>query len=380
MILRFSNYNYFSILLLCVTSVCFAQEQTFDTIFSKQESCFVPPIASKQYRLKGNVKNLEIITSIKNGNNLKTHQILCFSKTGLLLKSKYYNENSKNEVDIRFYHYNKVRLDSITKNDKTSKEAFFYDNQNRLIKKIDYGIQVENKNDIREVEHFFYNKKNYIIKSIKDSLRLITECEFNNDNQVTETKLHYINDPQKINIYGNHYGKYKDKVDYTTITNNGKIISKSTFKYDNKKYPVEYTHEDFLNKIKIITTIKRNFDQHDNVILKTESQKDYNRIDQYLIEYFTEKDLNEIDTPIEGKYPEASQRFLTKNDLIGLNANEIKILRNEIYARHGYIFKNKELKNYFGQQSWYIAIYDDVSCYLSGIEKNNIAFIKENFE
>lgn len=29
------------------------------------------------------------------------------------------------------------------------------------------------------------------------------------------------------------------------------------------------------------------------------------------------------------------------------------LARNEIYARHGYIFKNQDLQEYFGSKSWY---------------------------
>jgi len=32
---------------------------------------------------------------------------------------------------------------------------------------------------------------------------------------------------------------------------------------------------------------------------------------------------------------------------------DLKIMRNEIYARHGYVFKDTELRNYFEKQSWY---------------------------
>ena len=32
---------------------------------------------------------------------------------------------------------------------------------------------------------------------------------------------------------------------------------------------------------------------------------------------------------------------------------DLGMMRNEIYARHGYVFRNKELQNYFEKQSWY---------------------------
>lgn len=38
-----------------------------------------------------------------------------------------------------------------------------------------------------------------------------------------------------------------------------------------------------------------------------------------------------------GQYPFASERLLTEDDLAGRSAYDLKIMRNEIFARHGYI-------------------------------------------
>ena len=52
-------------------------------------------------------------------------------------------------------------------------------------------------------------------------------------------------------------------------------------------------------------------------------------------------------------------------------------MRNEIFARHGYIFKTPEMKSYFSQQSWYHGQYNDVNSMLSAIEKQNIELIRK---
>ena len=52
-------------------------------------------------------------------------------------------------------------------------------------------------------------------------------------------------------------------------------------------------------------------------------------------------------------------------------------MRNEIFARHGYIFELPEMKSYFAQQSWYHGQYNDVIRMLSAIEKQNIELIKK---
>lgn len=51
--------------------------------------------------------------------------------------------------------------------------------------------------------------------------------------------------------------------------------------------------------------------------------------------------------------PDSSTRYLSKSDLYGLSAEQCRIARNEIYARHGRIFQDEGLQAYFSQFSWY---------------------------
>jgi hypothetical protein len=79
---------------------------------------------------------------------------------------------------------------------------------------------------------------------------------------------------------------------------------------------------------------------------------------------------------VPGKYPEGSTRLLTYNDVAGKSTWELKIMKNEIYARHGYIFKTPELRSYFESQPWYKPMSEDVTDLLNNIEIQNAAFIK----
>ncbi len=51
--------------------------------------------------------------------------------------------------------------------------------------------------------------------------------------------------------------------------------------------------------------------------------------------------------------PDSGSRYLTEEDLAGLTEEEIFLARNEIYARHGYIFNDAALSDYFNSKSWY---------------------------
>lgn len=82
----------------------------------------------------------------------------------------------------------------------------------------------------------------------------------------------------------------------------------------------------------------------------------------------------QINSSSSGLYPQTSERKLTKDELIGLSPKDLRIMRNEIYARHGYIFDSKSLKNYFESQGWYVPTSKDVK--LTSIETYNIDIIK----
>jgi len=64
-------------------------------------------------------------------------------------------------------------------------------------------------------------------------------------------------------------------------------------------------------------------------------------------------------------------------DVKDLNADKIRLLKNEIYARNGYEFDNYRFQEYFDSKSWYKSIQDNKKVVLNDIEKKNIAFLKE---
>lgn len=63
--------------------------------------------------------------------------------------------------------------------------------------------------------------------------------------------------------------------------------------------------------------------------------------------------------------------------LKALSRNEIRLMKAEILARHGYAFKTKEFADYFSGKSWYIADEHYNSTFLSSTEQQNIKFIME---
>ncbi len=71
-----------------------------------------------------------------------------------------------------------------------------------------------------------------------------------------------------------------------------------------------------------------------------------------------------------------STQKLTEKQLKNLHKLDLEIIRNTIYARHGYSFANRGARQFFDYVDWYVPLYTNVEDKLSPIEKDNIALLK----
>ena len=71
----------------------------------------------------------------------------------------------------------------------------------------------------------------------------------------------------------------------------------------------------------------------------------------------------------------ASQYKLKPHDLENLSQEDLLVLRNSIYARHGYSFKDFKLMVYFMKQPWYLPIYSNIQTKFTKRELHNIELI-----
>ena len=110
-----------------------------------------------------------------------------------------------------------------------------------------------------------------------------------------------------------------------------------------------------------INEYKKQIKDMENDVTSEESLEDLDNYDDSdLSEDDYDSDLDEdsdnySDSSEENEYvlPDSANRKLKKSDLKGLSKEELRIARNEIYARHGRMFDDKNLQKYFDSQSWY---------------------------
>lgn len=72
----------------------------------------------------------------------------------------------------------------------------------------------------------------------------------------------------------------------------------------------------------------------------------------------------------------ASTKELKEADLKNLKKLDLEIIRNTIYARHGFTFGKKSVRQFFDFVEWYVPISDNVESQLTTLEVKNIALLK----
>lgn len=74
-------------------------------------------------------------------------------------------------------------------------------------------------------------------------------------------------------------------------------------------------------------------------------------------------------------FPNSDKQLIKITQLESLTPWQLKVARNEIYARHGRAFVHKDLTCYFQKQTWYKIDSNFIDTNLTDIEKNNVQTI-----
>lgn len=123
-------------------------------------------------------------------------------------------------------------------------------------------------------------------------------------------------------------------------------------------------------------------------------EKDFNKYESHNVTLLgaIEDILNRKKVSLSGKYleyydpnveyilPESHDKALDEEDLEGLSKEQLKLARNEIFARHGYWFSNADLLKYFAFCSWYRPDKSKDSTgklNLKSVENKNVSLIQD---
>ncbi len=165
----------------------------------------------------------------------------------------------------------------------------------------------------------------------------VNESDKNNDNE----KFSFV--IQKDTVLGSWSASNKK----TDVKEKSFVLTKKQFAYNPKLILSKRVYIDFYTKIK--------------------NSKNEEIMDTYRYSESNISDLN------------ASMKILKESELKNLKKLDLELIRNTIYARHGYSFKNIVYGQFFDHQDWYVPVSDDISGNLTSIEKQNIKTL-ERFE
>ena len=159
--------------------------------------------------------------------------------------------------------------------------------------------------------------------------------------------------------------KYDGKFSFTTVIdskNTNEIYLKGTWTANDKKLPV---------RVREYNLEKKDFayDPQHNLPENIQWAELYGSDPKF-------PDRIESLTAEVVKY-NGSTNELKKEDLQNLYKGDLEIIRNAIYARHGYSFKNRRVRFIFDRfVPWYMPVSTDVRNELTELEKKNIDLIK----
>ncbi|MDW7690857.1 YARHG domain-containing protein [Flammeovirgaceae bacterium SG7u.111] len=213
------------------------------------------------------------------------------------------------------------------------------------------------------------NKINISIDEIKDSTVVGHSVVAGNDRPFEGSVKKLDNDVFSFNVKEPGDDKYDGE--FTFTISNGQLTGKWTA-YKNidikhRKYTLE--KKEFSYNPDIMLEYSKAYVDWNKYIEKKESfEIDENEIEEWMTREFASATnlIYEIN---------ASNKLLAKEEVENLKKGDLTIIRNTIYARHGYSFKNRPMRVFFDAQPWYIPIHTDIKSDFTDIEKQNIQLL-----
>ncbi len=94
-------------------------------------------------------------------------------------------------------------------------------------------------------------------------------------------------------------------------------------------------------------------------------------------------DDSPAETPDDVIFPGISSHYIDVSELYNYDLDQLRLIRNEIFALHGRMFNSQDLMDYFSQKSWYVPTYApedfdaNMFAYLNDYEAANLQVIMD---
>lgn len=280
------------------------------------------------------------------------------------------------------WYINNIHLDKYYKNIavfnryRTSESIF----ENEELKKVEYGFN--------EYENLYYVKDNvliYLVDRGNNYSKIFEEYTFNNKKYPTssdKTQLS-VDEIRVNNIIEVVQNKILNVVEYSKNTpDTMHVLGINIDNFSLYSFKIECEKNKFHDSLEqtLINELKRAI-----FLFKYfyyENRYDLNIEDEVLSfdECYFYNNENEI---YNYCFPNSNKKVLMKKDFIDYYDHEFyNLAYNEIFARHGHDFKNKDLRNEFIAKMWYLPTCGKTVSLeeLNDIERQNVEILKNKIE
>lgn len=163
-------------------------------------------------------------------------------------------------------------------------------------------------------------------------------------------------------------GRFEVKLNHDSLTGSWNAFNKSAVKASSKR----------------VRLVKKEFTYNPNFMLSPDNDLIDWENPQNFVEKYTDEETGKTESYTASKNRiasdavfriNASKQKLAEKDLKNLRKLDLEIIKNSIFARHGYSFKKATYRNFFEQTDWYIPVSDNVDNDLSPMEKENVTLL-----
>lgn len=186
-------------------------------------------------------------------------------------------------------------------------------------------------------------------------------------------------------ILGVSVGMNKDDA-ATVLQKNGLYEVKTennhiTYKEQNGKYTLDLgysVNDDTINSVTYALEAEENSDEEEENSETADNSSQEASVDTgntynyyyYNVPYTPDRSYKY--SSYDGYLWPTDRYYISTSDLANYTQDEVAAIRNEIYARHGYVFKTDKWSSYFNARSWYTPNYNYSESLLTDVERANI--------
>lgn len=268
----------------------------------------------------------------------------------------YDDQSSKTYLKLDQFDYDGLidfTENQLTLNAKTDiKNVNFSFDEQKYVKNLPLKGKINSKIDLNNLS-FYFTENNLELGQFPFSLK--GSLLMPNESKVFDLTIS--SEKNDDSIYGTWISKRKD----LPVLSRKFSLKKTTFNYDPKnvliqpKYGVDEEYADEYDNVDWVNSKKKKYDESDG--------------EEYFVD--VQRAASDEIYKING-----STQKLTEKQLKNLHKLDLEIIRNTIYARHGYSFANRGARQFFDYVDWYVPLYTNVEDKLSPIEKDNIELLK----